>query len=145
MKKGQGALEYLMTYGWALLVIVIVAAALFGLGVLNPASYQQKRCSGFQYFVYSDQKLSTGQFVLDVRNSNQAVGINNMTVGSASAGSLTISSSNIQPGDRFTITTNTVPSVTSGNTYSYTVIVGYNVTNGIANNVDRATCVGTVA
>ncbi len=32
-KKGQAAMEYLMTYGWALLVIVIVIAALI---YLNP-------------------------------------------------------------------------------------------------------------
>jgi len=34
-KKGQSALEYLMTYGWALVVIVIVIAALFAFGVFN--------------------------------------------------------------------------------------------------------------
>ncbi len=33
--KGQSALEYLMTYGWALVVIVIVIAALFAFGVFN--------------------------------------------------------------------------------------------------------------
>ena len=35
MKKGQAAMEYLMTYGWAILVIVIVLAALLYLGVFN--------------------------------------------------------------------------------------------------------------
>jgi len=34
-KKGQSALEYLMTYGWALVVIVIVIAALFAFGVFE--------------------------------------------------------------------------------------------------------------
>ena len=33
--KGQSALEYLMTYGWALVVIVIVIAALFAFGVFS--------------------------------------------------------------------------------------------------------------
>ncbi|MDO8647389.1 MAG: hypothetical protein Q7R70_03165 [Candidatus Diapherotrites archaeon] len=40
--KGQSALEYLMTYGWALVVIVIVVAALFAFGVFNtPANCTQ--------------------------------------------------------------------------------------------------------
>ncbi|MEM3399225.1 MAG: hypothetical protein QXP42_00125 [Candidatus Micrarchaeia archaeon] len=35
-RKGQAAMEYLMTYGWAILVIVIVVAVLFYIGVFNP-------------------------------------------------------------------------------------------------------------
>jgi hypothetical protein len=37
MRKGQTAMEYLMTYGWAILIIMIVLVVLFYLGVLNPA------------------------------------------------------------------------------------------------------------
>jgi len=36
MRKGQTAMEYLMTYGWAILIIMVVLAVLFYLGVLNP-------------------------------------------------------------------------------------------------------------
>ncbi len=35
-KKGQAAMEYLMTYGWAILVVLISLGALFYLGVFNP-------------------------------------------------------------------------------------------------------------
>ena len=38
-KKGQAAMEYLMTYGWAILIVIIVAAALYALGIFNPATY----------------------------------------------------------------------------------------------------------
>ena len=34
--KSQSALEYMMTYGWAILVIVIVAAVLYSLGIFSP-------------------------------------------------------------------------------------------------------------
>ena len=37
-KKSQSAMEYLMTYGWAVLVVVIVLAALFYLGVFDKKS-----------------------------------------------------------------------------------------------------------
>ncbi|NYZ75771.1 hypothetical protein H0N98_00790 [Candidatus Micrarchaeota archaeon] len=36
MRKGQTAMEHLMTYGWAILIIMVVIAVLFYLGVLNP-------------------------------------------------------------------------------------------------------------
>ena len=35
-KKGQGAMEYLMTYGWAILVVMIVGVVLWQLGIFNP-------------------------------------------------------------------------------------------------------------
>ena len=46
-KKGQTAMEYLMTYGWAILIIIIVAAALFALGVFNPGTFTQSTATGF--------------------------------------------------------------------------------------------------
>lgn len=36
MRRGQTAMEYLMTYGWAILIIMVVLAVLFYLGVLSP-------------------------------------------------------------------------------------------------------------
>jgi hypothetical protein len=35
LKKAQSAMEYLMTYGWAILIIAVVLGALFSLGVFN--------------------------------------------------------------------------------------------------------------
>ena len=34
-KKGQAATEFLMTYGWAILAIVIVAAVLWNMGIFK--------------------------------------------------------------------------------------------------------------
>ncbi len=36
VKKGQAAMEFLMTYGWAILVVLIALGALFFLGVFDP-------------------------------------------------------------------------------------------------------------
>jgi hypothetical protein len=47
MKKGQAAMEYLMTYGWAIIIVIIVAAALYALGLFNPQSYMQDTATGF--------------------------------------------------------------------------------------------------
>jgi uncharacterized protein (UPF0333 family) len=36
--KGQGAMEYLMTYGWAILVVIIVGIVLWQSGVFGTGS-----------------------------------------------------------------------------------------------------------
>ena len=43
--RGQSAMEYLMTYGWAILVIIIVIAVLFYIGVLNPRNVTPTSCA----------------------------------------------------------------------------------------------------
>ena len=43
MKKAQGAMEFLMTYGWAILVVLLVIASLAYFGVLNPARFLPER------------------------------------------------------------------------------------------------------
>jgi len=147
-KKGQGALEYLMTYGWALLVIVIVVAALYAMGVLNPSSYAQNQCRTFQHFTFNDQKLNTTTYVLDVTNGGTAqVSVSNLKVGSAAAAAPTVSDADIQPGDRFTLTTTTVPAgLTAGNEFKDTsVVITFSATGGIAGNSDTAKCGGKVA
>lgn len=37
-KKGQGAMEYLMTYGWAILVVIIVGVVLWQMGIFSGGS-----------------------------------------------------------------------------------------------------------
>ena len=51
--KSQSALEYLMTYGWAILIIVIVAVILYSMGLFNPSSSITFTSSGFSPFTVS--------------------------------------------------------------------------------------------
>ena len=44
MRKGQAALEFLTTYGWAFLVILVMIGALAYFGVLNPSKILPGRC-----------------------------------------------------------------------------------------------------
>ncbi len=45
--RSQSALEYMMTYGWAILVIVIVAGVLYSLGIFSPSSSLAATITGF--------------------------------------------------------------------------------------------------
>ena len=42
----QSAMEYLMTYGWAILVIAVVLGVLYSLGVFNPSNFAPKAQPG---------------------------------------------------------------------------------------------------
>ena len=42
-KKGQAAMEFLMTYGWAILVVIAAIAALAYFGVLSPQNLVPER------------------------------------------------------------------------------------------------------
>jgi len=44
--KAQSAMEYLMTYGWAILTIAVVLGALFQLGVFNANNFAPKAPPG---------------------------------------------------------------------------------------------------
>ncbi len=45
-RNAQSAMEYLMTYGWAILIIAVVLVVLFSLGVTNPLFFAPKAPPG---------------------------------------------------------------------------------------------------
>ncbi len=69
MKRGQAALEFLMTYGWAILVVLIAIGALAYFGVLNPSRYLPNSCTIVAGIACNDFKLAaagggTAQLIL---------------------------------------------------------------------------------
>ena len=44
--KSQSAMEYLMTYGWSILIIAVVLGALSFLGIFNPVTFAPKATAG---------------------------------------------------------------------------------------------------
>ena len=68
-KRGQAALEFLMTYGWAILIVLIAIGALAYFGVLNPARLLPKSCTivpGLSCDDFIIRDLGTGTVI--VRN-----------------------------------------------------------------------------
>ena len=59
MKKGQTAMEYLMTYGWAILIVIVVVAALYSMGVFTiTGGVPCSPCfSNFAFVDYADGTL----------------------------------------------------------------------------------------
>lgn len=84
-KLAQSAIEYLTTYGWALLIIAVVFAVLFEMGVFNANTYVTTSCifpagincmSAVLYAVNSTISVNIGQSLSYPINIT-AIGCNN--------------------------------------------------------------------
>lgn len=59
-KKGQAAMEFLMTYGWAILVVLVAIGALAYFGVLNPSRFLPSSCTITPGIGCDDFKVTNG-------------------------------------------------------------------------------------
>jgi hypothetical protein len=71
MQKAQSAMEYLMTYGWAILIIAVVLASLFALGVFNSGASLSTSCIALAGFTCSSPVLHQGNLSV---STGQATG-----------------------------------------------------------------------
>ena len=55
-KKSQAAMEFLMTYGWAIMIVLIGIGALFFLGVFNPST--PSTCNIASPFICQDIRVA---------------------------------------------------------------------------------------
>ena len=68
-KKAQAALEYLLTYGWAILIVIIVGASLYALGIFSPGAWTGRRDTGFSTFRMEGFQFGRhGEVILVVSN-----------------------------------------------------------------------------
>ena len=74
-RRGQAAMEFLMTYGWAILVVLVVIGALAYFGVLNPTNLLPEKCQLPAPFECSDYAVtdSPGRVILFITNGESRV------------------------------------------------------------------------
>ena len=68
-RKGQAATEYLMTYGWALLAIVIVAGVLWGMGLFGGSCASASKGFAGAKVTLSDWKVTDTSVVVSLKNA----------------------------------------------------------------------------
>ena len=85
IKKGQAAMEFLMTYGWAILVVLAAIAALAYFGVLSPEKFLPEKCVMPPGFACVTSKIEPTQTTLILSNGKgQTLVMNSLTVGTCS-------------------------------------------------------------
>ncbi len=123
-KKGQAAMEFLMTYGWAILVVLVAIAALAYFGVLRPSRFLPSSCTLGAGFSCDDFKVTSGGVgTFSVRNG---IGTNiyNVTL-TVEGQTCTPSNTSIHNGEKVTFTCNGLTSGTVGGKYSADITLSY--------------------
>ncbi|MFB6166862.1 MAG: hypothetical protein ABEJ62_01210 [Candidatus Nanohaloarchaea archaeon] len=104
-RKGQSAIEYLTTYGWALLAIVIVGAVLVNMGVFSQCQKVTPRFSGQGVAVDSWAFTGTNTIEMTVRALNQDVTMQEIEL--------------VVDGNEYNTTMSTT--ISAGNTQTFTI------------------------
>lgn len=80
-RKGQAAMEFLMTYGWAILAAIIAIAVLAYFGVFSPGKYMPNVCTINAPLGCEEYAISNTNVTLVVRNgAGDSVDISSVTL-----------------------------------------------------------------
>jgi hypothetical protein len=142
--KGQTAVEYLMTYGWAILIILIVAGVLAYYGIFSPSGFLGPTSKGWTqlYAIQPWDLASDGTLKLQIENrvgqdiiitgANADTGTAALTPCSA-VSNVTFPTTTITSGTRYpttglmTLSCLGTAGGAAGSSYSITVEVDYTV------------------
>ncbi len=81
--KGQAAMEFLMTYGWAILVVLAAIAALAYFGVLSPEKFLPEKCILQPGIACVSHKVTPTAVTLIISNGlGRTITIDSIAVGS---------------------------------------------------------------
>jgi hypothetical protein len=147
--RGQTALEYLITYGWAIVAIAVIIMLLFYLGAFNPASWVPVRneAVGLNVFGVTDFTVNgTGTITLYlVNNAQSSVNLADIKIQGASLTGLNPSlPKSMSPGSTFNITGNSTIGGNRGDVfYSTKIEFNYTLVGG-ANHTDSGILRGKI-
>jgi len=118
-RKGQTAMEYLMTYGWAIIIVIIVGVVLWRLKVFTPSA--PKTSSGFDTFSISTNfKIgsdgSATILIMNAERQGRTITMNSVTV--SSTGTCTGGTGAKGSGETWTVTCTGVQSGAKGAPYT---------------------------
>ena len=83
-KKAQAAMEFLMTYGWAILVVLAAIAALAYFGVLSPEKFLPEKCLMETGFTCISSKVEPSQSTIVLQNGPKTIIVDRIDIGSCS-------------------------------------------------------------
>jgi len=121
----------------ALMAFLIVALLIV---VILPNTETRSTCTGFQYFVFLDQKMTSSGYSMELLN-----GIRDIDIKSASLDGvdLDMAGQRVPAGDVLLLESY-VSSRKANETFVNKISVSYDIVDGIKDNTDFATCTGRV-
>ena len=160
MKKGQAALEYLLTYGWAILMVIIVGASVYALGIFTPGQWTGQRQTGFAAFNVVDFKLDEDSTLIIIFENRigKTINLNDVTatfrgqecefniseVYDGQYGVDTTNTTSISPGKRYWTELDCPADAELGASYSINVGFEYEDPDSGLTHIDAGTLIGAV-
>jgi streptogramin lyase len=150
LSKSQSAMEYLMTYGWAILIVAVVLGALYSLGIFNGANFLGGTCIAAPGYLCTNPLLSTDgtlSFTYGYQGPNVTIVGFACTNTTTEPSSFTASgSSSLEPGQEESVnaTCTMSSSATIGTPFSGYIWVEYDQA-GKSNLIERFATIRTAA
>jgi len=142
-KRGQAAIEFLMTYGWAILAAVIAIGVLAYFGVFSPGKYVTGNAIVNPPFYVNawNAKASTGITLELKNNGGEDYVIQN--VDASNCGSFGTATS-ILADSKAAITVTCDPVLVDGNSYKGDITITYRKTGSLVDLTSTGTAAGKV-
>jgi hypothetical protein len=141
-KKGQAAMEFLMTYGWAILAAIIAIGVLAYFGVFSPGKYMPDACTINAPLGCDDHKVNTTGVYLIIRNG--AGDTINMTSASVAGCTVPPASVGLADGAISTLEFTGCSGLTTGAKFKADVSITYTTSTGTFPKTTSGTLVSQV-
>ena len=144
--RSQAALEFLMTYGWAILVVLLVIAVLMYSGVINTDAFLPDKCALASGIVCRDYAVEGSRVILSLKN-NIGIGIiiNSVDVLKKNGGSCSnVGTVRLNPGEATLITVVGCDNGEDGEKFVGQIDVSYTKENLLISHVLSGTISSTI-
>lgn len=141
-KRAQTGFEFMVTYGWAIIILIIGLVILWNSGMFNPFKWRgNNECGGFSQFTCIDQFMGLNQTGIVLGNAvNRAIIVDSVTITGDGAPSLCNGDSGIGPAPaRISpdgiayIECQVSTTLVRGGQYEFEIQIGYrNIDSGIS-------------
>ncbi len=147
MKKGQSALEFLMTYGWAILIIIIVVGVAYAMGLTQPCKWVGTQISQFSDFKIENPKFTVtpSSLAFDMASPKQTVSVTTISVsgdGTGNTVSPALPKNQGTTAARYTVTLSSVKPA-ANTCYSADVVISYSIS--VAGGLENYTSAGKLS
>jgi len=146
-KRGQAAMEFLMTYGWAILVVLVAIGALAYFGVLTPEKFLPEKCLLSAGFFCKSFKVEAAAGITLLVESSLPTDITLTKIEFKDKDTILCSgtyTTELKSGESSTFTASCTPSLTSGSRFKADIVITYDEVDGLTDLVKTGSILGKV-
>lgn len=136
MKRGQAAVEFLMSYGWVILVVILSVAALAYFGVLSPQQRLPESCLFMAGIGCNDFKADNNSVTLYITNGGgkDLLNVSFSVEGPGPCGNDISNIEELRDGQTKTFVINCTEKLSAGSAFRRNIRMSYTEREGLSHN-----------